>query len=200
MARFDDKEMSVARIYARALLSLAKEARHDQQVRDELDSLGALYDADPAFRDFLTNPAVDAGDRERSLEKMFRARLLPVTVDTLQVINRKGRSALLPAVVEAYRQEHDKMLMRVEVQVTSARPLTDPQREKLGAAVRERTGREPSFVERVEPSLLGGIVVQIGDEKTDGSVVTRLRNLGGALLDRASHEIHSGKYVEGTAT
>jgi F-type H+-transporting ATPase subunit delta len=86
------------------------------------------------------------------------------------------------------------------VQVSSARPLSDAQRDSLAAAVRERTGLEPSFTETVDPSLVGGLVVQIGDEKTDGSVVTRLRNLGEALLDRASREIHSGTYVEGTAT
>ena len=86
------------------------------------------------------------------------------------------------------------------MKVTSARPLTEAQRERLAAAVRERPGREPSFVERVEPALLGGLVVQIGDEKTDGSVVTRLRNLGEALLDRGSRDIHRGTYVEGTAT
>lgn len=200
MATFDDKAMAVARVYARALLGLADEAGHDQEVREELESLAALYDADSGFRDFLTNPAVDQGDRRRGLESMFRSRLLPVTVDALQVLNRKGRSALLPALVEAYREAHDRLRRKVEVRITSARALTDEQRRRLAEAVEIHTGRTPSFVERVDAGLVGGMVVQIGDEKTDGSVVTRLRNLSGALLDRASREIHSGTYVEGTAT
>ena len=200
MAKFDDRQRAVARVYARALLEVAAEAGQDAEVREELDSLEALYEADPGFRDFLSNPAVDAADRRRSLDVLFRSRLSPVTVDALQVLNRKDRSALLPAVVEAYRDVHDRLCKRVEVRVRSARPLSEAQRQSLAAAVRERSGLEPSFVETVEPSLVGGLVVQIGDEKTDGSVVTRLRNLGEALLDRASREIHSGTYVEGTAT
>jgi F-type H+-transporting ATPase subunit delta len=200
MASFDDRQMAVARVYARALLEVAGGAGEEDVVREELEGLEALWRADPAFRDFLVNPAVDADDRRRSLDTMFRARLSAVTVDTLQVLNRKDRSALLPAVVETYREAHDRLRRRVEVKVRSARPLSDAQRDDLAAAVRERSGREPSFVETVDPSLVGGLVVQIGDEKTDGSVVTRLRNLGEALLDRASREIHSGTYVEGTAT
>jgi F-type H+-transporting ATPase subunit delta len=200
MASFDDRQMAVARVYARALLEVAVDRGEEDVVREELESLEALWQADPAFRDFLTNPAVDADDRRGSLDTMFRSRLSPVTIDALQVINRKERSALLPEVVEGYREAHDRLRRRVEVQVSSARPLSDAQRDSLAAAVRERTGLEPSFTETVDPSLVGGLVVQIGDEKTDGSVVTRLRNLGEALLDRASREIHSGTYVEGTAT
>jgi F-type H+-transporting ATPase subunit delta len=200
MASFDDRQMAVARVYSRALLEVAAGAGEEDVVREELESLEALWQADPAFRDFLTNPAVDADDRRGSLDTMFRSRLSPVTIDALQVINRKERSALLPEVVEGYREAHDRLRKRVEVQVSSARPLSDAQRDSLAAAVRERTGLEPSFAETVDPSLVGGLVVQIGDEKTDGSVVTRLRNLGEALLDRASREIHSGTYVEGTAT
>jgi len=198
MASFDDKERAVGRVYADALLSLALEQGTADEVREELDSLAALYDADAGFRDFLANPAVDEEERRQSLDAMFRSRLQPVTVDALQVINAKGRSALLPAVVAAYRTAHDRASRRVEVRVTSARPLSDEQRRKLAEKVLRTTGNEPSFAEHVDPSILGGLVVQIGDQKTDGSVATRLHNLSEALLARASREIHSGTYVEGT--
>jgi F-type H+-transporting ATPase subunit delta len=198
MATFDDKERAVSRVYAEALLSLARKQGVADEVREELDALAALCDADAGFRDFLSNPAIDVEERRRSQETMFRGRLLDVTVDALQVLNAKGRSALLPAVVGAYRAAHDKASRRVGVKVTSARPLTDGQRGSLAEAVRRTTGFEASFEETVDPSIVGGLVVQIGDQKTDGSVATRLHNLSEALLARASREIHSGTYVEGT--
>lgn len=196
----DDRELALGHVYSRAVLELAEEAGVADDLREELEGLAEVYRSDGSFRDFLVNPAIDADERRDSLERLFRGRLSDLAVDALQVLNRKGRSALLPAVVEAYRQDHDRLRDRVEVRVTSARPLADEQRQRLAATVRERTGREASFVERVDPSILGGLVVQIGDEKTDGSVATKLRNLGEALLDRASREIHSGTNVEGTAT
>lgn len=197
---FDDKEVALARVYADALLRLADEAGAADEVREEMDALGSLYAADPAFRDFLANPGIDADERRSSLEAMFRGRLSDLGVDFLQVLNRKQRSALLPAVVAGYRRAHDRLRRRVEVRVSSARPLSDDQRRRLAAAIRRRTGMEAGFDETVEPQLLGGMVVQIGDAKTDGSAATRLHNLSEALLARASREIHSGTHVEGTAT
>ena len=198
MASYDDKALAVARVYADALIEVAAEQDAADEVREELDSLAELYASDPAFREFLTNPAIDQDERQEGQETFFRGRLLDVTVDALQVLNEKDRSALLPAVVAAYRQAHDRLRRRVEVKVVSALPLTEPQRARLAQAVERRTGRTPSFEERVDPSLIGGLVVRIGDEKTDGSVATRLHNLSEALLARASREIHSGTYVEGT--
>jgi F-type H+-transporting ATPase subunit delta len=197
-ARFDDKAMAVAEVYADAMLELAHEAGVADDLRGELDGLASLYATDPGFRDFLTNPAIDADERKASLERMFRGRTSDLLADSLQVLNGKGRSALLPAVVAQYRKAHDRLGRRVVVHVTSARPLSDGQRARLAAAVRQRTGFEPSFEERVAPSLVGGLVVRIGDQKIDGSVATKLAKLGEALLARASREIHSGTYVEGT--
>lgn len=197
-SRFDDKHRAVARVYAEAMLQLAAAAGTAAALRDELDSLAALARTNPAFADFLANPSIDDDERRESLERMFRGKLSDLAVDALQVLNRKGRSALLPAVAAEYRRADDERQRRVEVRVTSARPLTDDQRGRLAAAIERRTGYAASFDERVDPSLLGGLVVQIGDEKTDGSAVTRLHNLTAALLARASREIHSGTYVEGT--
>jgi F-type H+-transporting ATPase subunit delta len=195
---YDDKAMGVARVYADAMLELARDAGVADDLREELDGLAKLVARDPGFRDFLSNPAIDADERSASLERMFRGRTSDLLTDSLQVLNRKGRSALLPAVVAQYRDAHDHWSKHVVVQVTSAQPVSDAQRADLAAAVRRRTGFEPSFEERVDPSLIGGLVVRIGDQKIDGSVATKLAKMGEALLARASREIHSGTYVEGT--
>jgi F-type H+-transporting ATPase subunit delta len=196
--KFDDKQRAVARVYAEAMLSLAASSGTADSLREELDGLAALARSNPAFADFLANPAIEAGERRGSLESMFRGRLSDLAVDSLLVLNRKGRSALLPALAAEYRRADDRRQRRVEALVTSARPLTDDQRRRLAAAIQARTGYAAMLDERVDPSLLGGLVVQIGDEKTDGSALTRLHNLTAALLARASREIHSGTYVEGT--
>jgi F-type H+-transporting ATPase subunit delta len=195
--RYDDKTAAVARVYAAALLALAEEDGRADEVRDELTALEELVERSPAFHDFLVSPAIGADERSASLEKALRGRASDLVADAVQVMNRKGRSGLLPAVAATYREAHDVLRQRVEVRVTSALPLTAAQRERLAAAVEAATGRQPSLEERVDPAILGGLVVQLGDRKADASLATRLKNLSAALLARASRQLRSGSHVEG---
>lgn len=197
MAGQDDKTLAVARPYAAALLDLAGEAGVADQVRDELAEIERLLAEDAAFREFLTDPAIDTQERTTSLERMFRGRAHDLVVDTLQVMNRKGRIALVPAMAAGYRAAHDRLAGRVEVRVTSAVELSAEQRRQLTAAIAAGTGLTPSLVEQVDPALLGGLVVVLGDRKADASVATRLRNLSEALRARASRQLRSGSHVEG---
>lgn len=197
MEAHDDKTMAVARPYAEALLGLAGKAGAAAEVREELAAIERLAAENPGFRDFLTNPAIDAGQRRGSLERMFRGRASDLVVDALQVMNRKGRIGLVTAVAAAYRAAHDLLERRVEVQVASAVPLDDEQRRRLAAAIEGGTGLEATLVERVDPSLLGGLVVSLGDTKIDASVASRLRKLSEALRARASRQLGSGSHVEG---
>ncbi len=196
MEGYDDRTAAVAAVYADAVLELAAERGEEDEVREELDALAGMVRSDRGFREFLSNPAIDSADRAESLERTLSGRTSGLVLDTLQVMNRKGRLGLLPALAVAYRASHDRLRHRVVVKVTSAVPLADAQRDELAAAIEAATRRTPSFEERVDPGLLGGLVVQIGDRKADNSVATRLKNLSKALLG-ASRQMRTGSHVEG---
>lgn len=193
MASFSNQDMPVARVYSAAMLELAERQGEVDSLLDELQDLAAQVDKDEAFRQFLSSPTVDAAVRKSTLEKLFRGRYSDLLVNSLQILNGKGRLGLLGAVAEAYRQAHDAAGSRVEVQVVTATPLTEALREKLGATLKERTGKTATLVETVDPSLLGGLVVTIGDTKFDASIATKVKRLAGALKERASREIQGGK-------
>lgn len=197
MASHDDKNLAAARPYAEALVALAEEAGTAAEVREELAAIERMAAQSAAFRDYLVDPAIDADERRASLERMFRGRFSELVVDTLQVMNRKGRIALAPAVAAAYRQLHDRIERRVEVRVTSAVPLSAEQRRHLAAAIERSTGLEPMLDERVDPAIVGGLVVALGDTKVDASIASRLKNLSEALRQRASRQLRSGSHVEG---
>ncbi len=196
MANVEDQQGGVAQVYAEALLALAEERGVADQVLEELGDLAGLAARDRAFETFLASPLVEPEARARTFEKLLRGRASDLLVDALQVINRKGRLALLPEIANGYRQAHRRLRGRVQVFVASAVPLTEPLRAKLSAAAARYTGKTPELVLSVDPSLLGGMVVRVGDERIDSSVKTRLRDLSGALLRRASQEVQSGaRYV-----
>ncbi len=196
MASFDDKMLAVARVYSKAMLQVANGRGEAESLMDELQELSRLIGANADLQHFLTDPLLDANRREKSLERIFRGKASDLLVDSLQVLNRRRRLALLPAVAETFREGFSSSRNEVDVFLRSAVPLKDSQRDQVRQAVEKKMGCKAQLIETVDPSLIGGMVVQIGDRKADASVVSRLRNLSDALLSRASHEIRSGVHVE----
>ncbi len=196
MPSLNDKILAVARVYSEALLSLAGQRGEEESLLEELRELAALVDQDPEIHSFLTSPLVDAEPRKASLEKIFRGRASSLLVDTLQVLNRKGRLGLIPAIAVTYQEAFNELRRQIDVSVVSAVPLDNELRSRIRKAVQAKTGLESRLIEKVDPLLIGGMVLQIGDRKADASVATELRSLNTALLARASREIQSGEHVE----
>ncbi|MHC4067379.1 MAG: ATP synthase F1 subunit delta [Planctomycetota bacterium] len=199
MPATDDTVIAIADAYAEALLELSESQGNSDRILAELAELAACFEKDAAVADFFSSPAVDDQTRQDALEKMFRGRLNDLLVDALCVLNSKGRASIVPAVYERFRLALERVRGEVDVQVTSAHPLTSKLRDRLREVLGRQTGRRPRLIERVDPAMLGGLVVQIGDEKLDCSAARRLQLLGQAFRERASREIHAGKaYFEGT--
>lgn len=192
MPNVSDQELALARVYATAMLQLAESLGETDALLEELRDFAGRVEKDADLRGFLSSPVVDAKTRQETLEKLFRGRRSDLFVDAVQVLNRKGRLNLMEAVAEVYYLELEELRGRVEVHVRTAAPLTRRLREKLREMAKAQTGKEVDLVESVDESLIGGLVVQMGDRKLDASVATRLKRLSAALADRASFEIHSG--------
>ena len=104
-----EQEIAIARVYAQAALSLAEAGGEADEVLAELAGLSDLMDRDPAFESFLGSPLVDTQERRAALDRMGRGNMSEILLDTLQVMNNKGRSGLVRALVEAYVQEYEAL-------------------------------------------------------------------------------------------
>jgi len=184
----DEQEIAVARIYARSAFGLAEMQGATQGLQDELEELVTQLDREPALERFLSSPLVEAGERRQMLDRLFKGRMSEVLLDTLQVMNKKGRSGLARALAEAYRQEFEDRTGRVTVSVRTAVALTEDLRQQLLEATSRFTGREASLMETIDESLIGGMILRVGDQKVDSSVAKELRQLETQFLDRASRE------------
>ena len=196
MPKVDDKQIGVARVYCRALLDLAEKQGKADDVLGELGELAKLAESDERFAEFIESPLVDPDDRSKAIEKMFRGRAADVLTDTLQVMNRKGRLAILPTMAELYYEEYEALRGRVDVHVTSAVELTDALRDRLTKTVAQSSGREVVLHEHVDESLIGGIVVRIGDQKYDGSVRHQIGHLREVFHERARQHIYQSRLGE----
>jgi F-type H+-transporting ATPase subunit delta len=192
--KVDDRDLAVGRLYAEAILALAEERGQGDALLDELKELVEFLDQNPKIEHFLSSQMVDEEGRARVLEELFRGRASDLLLDALQVINRKGRLGQLRAIAATYRAALRDRRGWVDVHVRTAVPLDDAQRNRLQDVLAAATGRKPTLIERRDPSLLGGLVVEVEGKKFDASVASRLHDLSEALLARASREM-----VRGTA-
>lgn len=193
MAKADDKQIAVAQVYSRAMHDLAVSRNEADALAEELEGLAAHTRDDADLDTFLSSPLIDAGDRAASLERMFRGKISDLLLNSLQVINRKGRLGLLGPIAEAYHLIHQEHLGRVDVHVATAVPLGTALRQRLVSALEEHSGRQPQLIEEVDPSLIGGIVMKIDDEKIDASVIHEIDRLRRRLRERSEHEIHRSR-------
>lgn len=193
MANVDNRDLAVGRLYAEAMLALAEEQGQSDALLEELKDLAGLLDQNPKLEHFLASPLVDEEGRARVIEELFRGRTSDLLADSLQVINRKGRLGQIRAIAESYRTAHRDLRGWVDVKVRTAVPLSEALRSRLADSIAAFTGKKPALFEKVDPSLIGGVVVEVEGKKIDASVASRLRDLSAALLARAAREIQSGR-------
>lgn len=184
----NEQEIAVARIYAQSAFALAEEQGAAESLQEELEELVKQFDKEPALENFLSSPLVESGERQQMLDRLFASHMSDILLDTLQVMNRKGRSGLVRALAEAYRQEFEERTGRITVTVRTAVALSESLRQELRQAASRFTGREASLEETVDESLIGGMILLVGDQKVDSSVAKELRQLESQFLDRASQE------------
>jgi F-type H+-transporting ATPase subunit delta len=178
----------VARVYAEALLDAAQKRGETERVLEEFASLFEdLFRADPQFEAFLASGAISRKPKAAVIHRAFDGRASDTFLNFLLVLNDHQRLDLLRGIHEVVKELHDERTGRMRVVVTSAVPLPDDQRERLMGELRQKYKKEPVLATRVDPSLLGGIVVRVGDWLYDASVRTRLENIRKQLIERGSH-------------
>jgi F-type H+-transporting ATPase subunit delta len=141
---------------------------------------------------------MDEGECALLLERVLRRRANDLIVNTMQVMNRKGRGGLFRALVHAYTEELEGIEGVVRGSVTTAVPLSKAMKEKLVEVLARGSGKTVVLDESVDESLLGGMVLRIGDRKFDSSVARELWRMGERLEDRGSEHLQkmAGKLTE----
>ncbi len=189
MAVIDDTAIGIADVYARSLFDLAAAGNAVDGVAGEFGDLIELIDAQPDVATFMTSEAIDVDRRAETLEKLFRGQLGDLLLNTLLVINGKGRLSLIREIHAAFVRLREEQQNRVDATVTTATALNDEQRQRVIDSIGQRTGKQVTLYEQVDPEILGGLVVQVGDERLDGSVASQLGRIEQLLHERAGQEL-----------
>jgi F-type H+-transporting ATPase subunit delta len=188
----DASEQRVARVYAEALLNAAQQRGAVDEVLEEFRALFEnVFGTDPRFEVSLSSGAISRRSKAEMIHRIFDGRASETFRNFLLVLNEHERLGLLGGIYQEARRLHDERQGRMQVVVHSAVPLPEEQREMLREQLRATFHKEPMLEERVDPELLGGLVVRVGDWLYDASVRTRLDHIRNQLIERSSHEIQS---------
>jgi F-type H+-transporting ATPase subunit delta len=179
----------LARVYAEALLAAAAKAGNADAVGGELATLANdLVAQNGSIQAFFTSAAVSRKSKLPAIEAAFANRTSPLIQQFLGVLTLNGRLGLIREISQAYAKIQDTLAGRVRVKVTSSTPLSEDQTANLSRTLSESLNKTPLLTTLVDPELLGGLVVQVGDRVYDSSVRTRLETL-------RNHLLSSGTYV-----
>lgn len=171
---------ALARIYASALLDLAKADGGQPAIEatlNELEDLLEIARSEPAFGEFLASQILSADVRGASLEKILAGRVSDLTHRFLLILNRKGRLGHLPAIAAAFDEKVQEAFGRVEVDVYTAAPISPEDLGAIRTRLQQVLGKEPIVHPYTDGSMIGGLKLQIGDQLIDASIATRLRKL-----------------------
>jgi F-type H+-transporting ATPase subunit delta len=180
MARRD----SAARRYAEAAFEVAQRDGTIEAWRSELDAAAAVIGDERAIS-ALANPALPIDQRSVAVASLLKGTASGPVQNLIQLLLRRGRIEELGRVAAEFRRLDDRRQGITHATVTSAAPLTPDEVRALTARLEQSTGGRIALETEVDESLLGGLVVRVGDRLIDGSVRGRLERLRNQLISGA---------------
>jgi F-type H+-transporting ATPase subunit delta len=177
------REERVAKRYARALFNAAVRTQAVDAVSEALQQLLNTLHEQPPLRTLLLNPLIPRERKQQMVQEAIGRQTHPLLASLLSVLVDKRRERLLPEVAREFGELCDEHMGIARVRATTAYPLDSQQEHALVRGLEQRTGKTVVLQTNVDPSLIGGIVVRIGDTIIDGSVRGQLLRLRQYLLN-----------------
>ena len=163
--------------YAKATLNLAKEKGFAKEVNDDMILIQSTIEENHDLEVMLKSPVIKSGPKLAVLTQVFEKKINGITMGLLNLLIVNKRLPILNLVAKEYVVIYD-FLKGVEVaQITSAVPLTKELEAEILRKIKESVGKEISMNNVIDPSIIGGFIIRIGDKLYDSSVSSRLNNL-----------------------
>jgi F-type H+-transporting ATPase subunit delta len=171
------------RRYALAIMEIAGEGQSFARWAETLDAMAVLT-SEPRFVNALQSDGM-TDDKLQDVVRQVVPGVTPVEMNLFRLLKRKNRLALGPSIASYFHELWDEERGVERAVVRTAVPLDDPTRDRIQQQLSQQTGKTVEMETEVDPSLIGGAVIRIGDRLIDGSTRTRLRQLRGRLQQGA---------------
>jgi F-type H+-transporting ATPase subunit delta len=170
-------DLRAARRYASALFGVAVREKNLETVEEELNSLVEIWKQNPSISAAMLRPHIPNEIKKRIWSRILEGKVTPLVSRFIQMLVEKRRISLLVEINGEFQRLADAYRNIVRAEVTTAVPLSADQATELQAGLARRTGRRVELIPRVDPAIVGGVIVRIGDQVMDGSIRSQLIRL-----------------------
>jgi len=170
-------DIPVARRYAQALGEEAAREKRTEQIDQDMALIQESLDASSELVRFFESPIISREKKDSVVVALFKERVDPLTLKFLRLLVEKRRETLFLLVAQAYRALRDEQLGIISVEARTAQPLDEAEEKKLVQTLETMTKKHVRLHVTLEPDLIGGLIVRIGDTVYDGSVRNQLATL-----------------------
>ena len=185
MAQDDTLVSGVAGRYASALFALAQDNRQTEAVAQSVAKLDELIALNPDLERLVRSPVFSTADQLKALDAILAdANIGGVAANFIRLVTTKRRLFFIREMIADYRKLYDKSRGVTRAEVTSAAALTDANVASLKDSLRAASGgREVDLDMKVDPSIIGGLIVKLGSRMVDGSLKTKLNAIRLAMKE-----------------
>jgi len=164
--------------YAKSLLDLSKEQNAVEEVKNDMVFFEKVVDDNSELETILKNPIVPLDKKQGILDGIFGGKIHAITQSFLKLVVNKGRSAILFDTAKQFVQQYNAINGIVTAEVTSASPLTDANKAEVVSLVKKELNANQVLIkEKVNPDLIGGFILKVGDKQFDASIASGLTKL-----------------------
>lgn len=175
---FDSEEEHVGEVYAKALLGVARKSSNTDELLNQFQTVvEEVFSKNPKLEAALNSPKLSLEQKESLLDKILGAHVDATLLKFLKVLCRRQRLNFVRGIQRSITEFRDEELGRVRVLVTSAIELSAQEVDGIRGQLKTKLNREVSVVTKVDPSIIGGLVLRIGDTVFDGSVTGKFDQL-----------------------
>jgi F-type H+-transporting ATPase subunit delta len=174
--------IQLANKYAVAIFELAKEENELEAYGEQLTQVSQVVAAQADLKAFINNPQVQPLAKKELLSKLFKEDLASSVYNFIMLLVDKRRESLLEEIAGRYQALSNAARNIVEAEVTVTSELSDAQKKSLIAKLEKVTGKKVLISTHIDKSIIGGLVVKMGDKLIDGSVVSQMKSLQKQLM------------------
>lgn len=171
------KDARAALRYAKAILNLAKDSKAEDTVNKDMSLLIATISENSELAVMLNSPIIKSSDKINVLNALFKDKVNNITLGLFHLLEDNKRIALLKAIAIKYAVIFDHYKHTQEAKVTTAVPLTKAIEKQVIAKIVELTGDKANLINEINPAILGGFILRVGDVQYDASISNYLNEL-----------------------
>ncbi len=163
--------------YAKAILNLSLELKKADTINDDMQLIASTIEDNNELQIVLNSPIIKSEAKKSILEAIFDKKIDDTSLGLIDLLVENKRLPLLPEVAKQYTLLYDEYKGSQMAEVTTAIPLTDELEEKVLTKIKEITGKKVSLENIIDPTIIGGFILRVGDKQFDASIQGKMNNL-----------------------